>query len=266
MCTLSLSFNKNFAEWLHALPQENLTINNDGTITQKELGGVMDLTTLYEDQVNKTYHWELDLDNNYHFQLGTESQVNITEGKYTFHSHPIQIIEERKLKIGMPSGADFRGFLGLALSQASVMHTVVAQEGLYIISLSNELLLYPNYIQLLENTPDLYNEVAKQFEWINIVRDIRNLEGRQDLGDTPLYPQEIEAYVVIINTKRLSQWGQGGAFGLPPIFNIQFFNWDQIFDYQIFQISYPKSASFCRSCVNSDKYYNELVKEYAIQF
>lgn len=266
ICSLSLTFNKNFVNWLAKLPQRHTTLNSDGTLSQKEIGGSMLLANLQE--YNKQYYWELHLDTKKDFLVGTEEYVNIVNiGRYAFHSHPIEIMELRKkegLYIGVPSGTDYFSTLKYALSSGDflIFHSIISVEGIYIISINQELCKSPQIIQYINNLDPtvMKQKIMENFEWSLLAQKYMN----QIYPNLNLSQEHIPAYVNIVSNIPTSIFpNMPNVPNMPKIFTLQFYTWSEArapnFRFTVF---YRKTNDMCFNCNHSNTYRNEIIKEY----
>lgn len=244
-CRINLKYNTSFGRWLSKLPKGNLTLNFDKTLTQKELGGIMTVDNIH--QIQDTYAWELILDKDYETIIGTEDQVNIVEGRYTFHTHPINTILSRDLVLATPSAKDFSGFLHLALNKNAVFHSVITEEGIYILSLHPMWLTEQNF-ELLKKYPP-YNEIVQGMEWnqMGFIQDKNVRTG--DLVSRYLKKVE-EQQQKILNGK--------------PIFTVQFLYWSDIFLNKYFSVGYPTIHGECFPTERNILQFNKLYPANAV--
>lgn len=103
--------------------------NKDSGMTQKEHAGALYVSGKNGD-VNV-----LDINPDKWIE-GEEQGVPIVEALYNFHSHPKEAYITNKVNKAWPSAQDYIGFLLAVLEDNTILHIVVAIEGIYIISLS----------------------------------------------------------------------------------------------------------------------------------
>lgn len=225
-CSINLRFNTSFAKWLSKVPFGNLTLNHDKTLSQKELGGVLIIDNIYINNQQK-FIGELVLNTKYNTIIGTERQVNIIEGRYTFHSHPVNSIDTN-LALATPSAKDFAGFLFLALSKNAIFHSVITEEGIYIISLHPKWITEEIIKQLKSNPP--YKIVQENMEWNNI----GFIQNKNKL------PKElIPDYLEKIQKQQLQ------IFLGKEIFYVQFLDWQSVLTGKDTTIWYPTINDEC---------------------
>jgi len=133
VCNLSYKFTPTTIKKLKYLSKIGSSWNKDDNITQKEIAGI------FLSKINDSLITELELDEN-SILYGEEEGVNVVGGLYNFHSHPLEAYERNKVSLGWPSGQDYIGFLASYLHYNTILHVVIALEGVYIISLSDFLL------------------------------------------------------------------------------------------------------------------------------
>jgi len=268
ICSLYLTYNKSFVKWLAELPQRHTTLNPDGTLSQKEIGGSMLLDNLQED--NKQYYWELNLDEKKDFVVGTEEYVNMANiGRYVFHSHPVETMESRKkggLHIGIPSGTDYFGTLMLSLSSGEfvIFHSIISVEGIYIISLNQELCKSPEIIAQINKAEPTFirQQIIDNFEWLNVAKKyMKQTDGNLNVDKTHI-PEYINI-VSNITTIIFVESNIPNIPNMPKIFTVQFYTWSELSAPNFrFNIVYRKTNDICFNCDHSNIYRNEIIKEY----
>jgi len=107
------------------------SINNDGTITQKETVGCFKIQ-----KMNKNFIYLLEIDDG-KTEIGSEEEVNIVNCHFSFHSHPVVLYDVYNFDFGWPSNSDYLVYLK-SVEHHTIFHIVIANEGIYIISLSKE--------------------------------------------------------------------------------------------------------------------------------
>lgn len=244
-CRMNLKYDISFARWLSKLPKGNLTLNPDKTLTQKELGGVMTINNIH--QIQNTYGWELILDKNYETVIGTEEQVNIVEGRYTFHTHPINTIQNKDLVIAIPSAKDFVGFLSLALTKNAIFHSIITEEGIYILSL-HPIWLSEQSFEVLKKKPP-YNLIIQGMDW--------NQMGFIQDKNTPI-SELVPKYLLKVEEQ------QQKIFKGNPIFTVQFLSWYDIFINKYFSIAYPTIYGECFPTERNILEFNKLYPTYTV--
>ena len=79
---------------------------------------------------------------------GEVDQVPIAGGVFNFHSHPVSAYIRHHLLLGGPSTQDYVGFLAAVHEYNTIMHMVLAREGIYFIA------LYPTFIRCIDKIND----------------------------------------------------------------------------------------------------------------
>lgn len=272
ICSIYLTYNKNFIHWLEQLPKRHTTLNPDGTLTQKEIGGNMLLDNLQKD-VNNQYYWELDLNTKKDFVVGTEEFVNFITGRYIFHSHPIETIERAKktgINIGVPSGTDYFSTLKEAVSSYTdflIFHSIIAEEGIYTISLNQELSKLPQLIKHINNLDPtiIKQKIIDNFEWFNVAYKYMN----QPPGNLNVSEQHIPEYIKIVSnitTTIFLEPNIPNIPNMPKIFTVQFYTWSQVTAPNFrFYVFYRKIDDNCFNCNHSNIYRDEIIKKYLHQ-
>ena len=116
---------------LKKLSRFGSSLNNDGTISQKEIVGCFNLK-----KIDPNFVHILKLCDE-SFTFGTEEEVNNIKCRFSFHTHPFNLYDLYKFKLAWPSNSDYIGYL-LSVKTGTLFHIVVGNEGIYIISLSKE--------------------------------------------------------------------------------------------------------------------------------
>ena len=129
-CEIQIALTSDAIRYLRDLHSIGMTLNNDGTVSQKEIAGNLICNNVDKDLVHH-------LDINYESLItGSELGVSIAPGLYNFHSHPRQAYEKAKVKYGWPSAQDYVGFLMAFLDDSTIIHLVTSIEGLYSLTMS----------------------------------------------------------------------------------------------------------------------------------
>ena len=128
-CETKYVLSNSAIDQLKTLSFSEPTKNKDSSMTQKEHAGAMYVSGTNGD-VNV-----LDINQNKWIE-GKEQGVPIVEALYNFHSHPEEAYIANKVDKAWPSAQDYIGFLLAVLEDNTILHIVVAIEGIYIISLS----------------------------------------------------------------------------------------------------------------------------------
>ena len=130
-CAIQIKLSKKTCNYFKQLAKSGATLNKNGSISQKETAGSLDIHS-----VDNNLVYSLDVNKN-SIILGDEETVPIINSRYNFHSHPKEAYERHKVKMGWPSSQDFLGYLGSIMQFRTILHIVVCIEGVYIISLGN---------------------------------------------------------------------------------------------------------------------------------
>lgn len=155
-CTLNMRFNKSFAKWLKRLPLSASSLNENGTITQKEISSSFFLDNPKENSEGKII-WEIIRDKKVDKNFGEEEGVIVQHSRYNFHTHPREAYLSHNVKIGYPSGEDYLAFLKYSLYNEikTIFHCVITVEGIYTISIAEY------WIQNFENLQKLVLDKEK---------------------------------------------------------------------------------------------------------
>ena len=129
-CQMQVCLTAEAIGYLRDLQKIGMSLNSDGSITQKEMAGNLKC----EEVDNDLVHY-LGVDYN-SLLMGKEMGVSIAPGMYNFHSHPKGAYETAKVEFGWPSAQDYVGFLMAFLEDDTILHLVTTLEGLYIMSMS----------------------------------------------------------------------------------------------------------------------------------
>lgn len=180
---------------LKKLSRFGSSINNDGTISQKEIVGCFKLKKIEKINDSDFIHIIQICDNS--FTFGTEEEVNNIKCKFSFHTHPFTLYDIYKFKLAWPSNADYIGFL-LSVETGTLFHIVIGNEGIYIISLSRE---------WSRNTDFTVSDELKNFI-------IENFKFRKNKANITL-----KSYINKVNHIQ---------FQNKKIFNLEFRNWNEL--------------------------------------
>tara|TARA_Y100000389_G_C17427818_1_gene500648 strand:+ start:428 stop:1633 length:1206 start_codon:yes stop_codon:yes gene_type:complete len=214
-CKTQYRFSDRTIKILKKLSRIGSSWNSNGYISQKEMGG------RFLSKIDNDLNITLEIDDQ-SIITGEEEGVNIVEGLYNFHSHPIEAYERNKVSLGWPSGQDYLGFLASFLSYNTILHVVISLEGIYVLNLSNFWFNNKENIELGE---------IKDFILSNY-----KLECKDKLS-----PDE---YVSKVNQIRFSN---------KQLFKVKFIRWENIAD--MFRIEYPKTNE---NCIHNQNLFNFL--------
>ena len=131
--TLAFKLDSDTIEYFRDISQRGNSLNKDGTISQKELIGSLDVIGKEGDVL------VLGVDVHSIF-IGNSEDVKPSTSKFSFHTHPREAYEKHETNIGWPSCKDYIAFLSTIIRHKCIMHLVVAIEGIYIISLSPDMI------------------------------------------------------------------------------------------------------------------------------
>lgn len=124
-CTTTLCLSQNCINYLKSLTGNGRTRNGDGSITQKEIAGGL--------QVNQSGMLDVIPES---IIIGREEGVDIVPSHYNFHSHPKEAYIRHDVPLAWPSAQDYIGFLLAVKEDKTICHLVISIEGIYIISLT----------------------------------------------------------------------------------------------------------------------------------
>ena len=165
-CNLTMKFDKATAKFLKTLSKTGHTLDKNGKLTQKEIGGSLrllkDTIILKAESVT----------------TGDKEGIDIDHDIYNFHSHPEEAYINHSTHIGWPSCQDYLGFLGSVININAIMHVVATIEGVYIMSLAKEwttvtkshLKKQTKYIR--KNYNIAYKQAKTPAEYIDIIHSI----------------------------------------------------------------------------------------------
>jgi hypothetical protein len=194
-CTMSLRFTSTA---LKDLKKISVAPSSRKGKDQREMGGLLSVKRMgdiFEISVMKGSIYE-----------GTEDGIEMYRGVFNFHTHPRDAYTRHNVTIGWPSPTDYTGFLIAWETLGTILHVVVSQEGLYVMSLSPE--------------------------WDGKVTDsLLDLADEQCCWDRN---GTVEDYLQKVNSVE---------YGGNKIFEVVHFPWGMTA--HSFQISYPRSGQSC---------------------
>jgi hypothetical protein len=214
-CTLSAKLDASAVRYLRISTNAGSTINENGTITQKEIAG-----KLHVDHVTDDLTQVLAIDYQ-SIQTGDEEQVNVIDGLYNFHTHPVSAYESHKVLMGWPSAQDYVGYITSFLDTGTILHIVASVEGIYIISLGN---------YWLDSQNKELNKELSEF-----------ISTRYDLCSTSDKKHTPEWYIQQISSIRYKN---------AILFNTVYFPWNLASS--IFTVNFPRKMNMC--LVDQDEY------------
>ena len=290
-CSMNFYFEKFYAIYLERLCFTTLSVKNN-VISQKEIAGEFIINKLYCQLNNHQkcpinwvttgtgtppdFLWEISYnkDTILYKDVGTEHGVTIANASYfTFHTHPKNTYVLYNTTIGYPSGTDYKFVLNNY--KTTIFHAVISMEGIYIISFTNQFLLFiyeqsskpygkpipleASDLQFIENH---YDKDKAIFQAECISKNIINL--RDQINQYIIY---INNYTVTLNNN-ISVMGE--LTGLPDgtqgpvknisLFNVNFKSWNEIYNQDassVFNIKY--------SCLNNQCLINEKIRDSVIK-
>jgi hypothetical protein len=130
ICQMQVVLTSDTLRYLRDLQKIGMTINYDGSISQKEIAGNLICERVDKDLV---HHLTVDYDS---LLTGNEMGVSIVTGMYNFHSHPREAYDRANMKVGWPSSQDYLGFFMAFLEDGTIIHLVTSLEGIYVLSMS----------------------------------------------------------------------------------------------------------------------------------
>jgi hypothetical protein len=219
-CQVQARLTLDAVRYLRDLQHAGMSLNANGTITQKELAG-----NLKCESVDKGLVHYLGVDYS-SIITGDEMGVPIAPGLYNFHSHPKAAYEIARVQFGWPSGQDYIGFLIAYLEDDTILHIVATIEGIYILSIGE---------YWIENKATLPRDLATFI-----------LENYDFCGVTGKTPHQ---YAQDVNAVRYKDY---------PLFIVQYFPWN--WASQPFRVSYENKDSNCFTSDETWKYYERLYK------
>jgi len=217
-CEISIKLGDKAIKYLKKVSKMGSTINKNGIITQKEIGGKLFVNNIGDDMV---YILEVDKKS---IILGDEEGVKVVEGLYNFHSHPQEAYMRHNVKFGWPSAQDYLGFLGSSIVHGTILHIVSSIEGFYVLSMTE---YWNNNMKYLDD-------------------DVRNFI--LDKYDLCSYKQRsLIWYVNFVNNIKYKQ---------KSLFLVQFFTWDNA--KSSFSVPYINSCDNCFARQSTKEKYKYL--------
>jgi hypothetical protein len=233
-CTLKCVFKKSYARWLNKLSTKSSTLNADGTVTQKEIGGVFDLVIL--EKTDNDIIWQIIGDKN-KIVSGSELEVQIPFVRYNFHTHPSDTYILFNASIGFPSGDDYLAFLQHNYISNCIFTAVITKEGIYIISLNKNRIIKENQDKLKEMQTKIISSIDNMQKFKQYYQLDRTNYSNNNVIDAA------NKYCNDINNHNIDNDG--------PLFRCDFYTWPQIIQQDIIQINYPIVYNQCLPTDNS---------------
>ena len=263
-CSIDFRFMNEYAEIFHKLPMGASSFNADGSVTQKEVAGMLVLSDPDIDfdiidelgNMSKPVVWELSMNRDSRI-FGEETQVSHVAGKYSFHTHPRDTYdkkwyvpmanETRTVTMGYPSPGDYMNLLLNTMSLNLGFHIVMSAEGIYVMCLHKAWLLeitrlihavFPDSVGSTTIGAPTGAPVPGGETYISMVERVMNTYwGWQFPGMTTVESGREYARL----SSELRALGDTNS----PVFNVQFYTWDQVLAGVIINIDYPILDGVC---------------------
>ena len=269
-CTLNMRFNKSFARWLKRLPLSASSLNENGTITQKEISSSFFLDNPKENSDGKII-WEIIRDKKVEKKFGEELKAYPDQARYNFHTHPREGYVSNNIKISYPSPQDYIGFLNIALYNEikTIFHCVITIEGIYTISLAEFWINHFNFLQnhIIDNKEiEKYNKKIEEIEKSKESKELKEIEKSKvtppifQINEQTRNAISIKAQIPNIQTieqvgNMYSQHINNEMVGIihdnnqnvyhEPVFHVSFNSWEDIINGQVISIYYPSLYDQC---------------------
>jgi hypothetical protein len=220
-CKMHCALTEDAVNFLRSLSHSGHTKNGDGSVSQKEVAGV-----LHVEKVVDCYSADKCAPGDVVFIIGVdtktiehggEEDVDIAPSRYNFHSHPKEAYVRHSVHTAWPSNTDYLGVL--QLQESTIFHCVATLEGLYVISFENR----------IENTEANRKEVRAKFKLEHTLA---------------LTPSE---YIARVNRLKIN-----GVV----VYNVKYFKWDSA--QSIFGIKYGKDGHNCFANSKTIENYGEF--------
>lgn len=142
--------------------------------------------------------------------LGEHRRVKVTPTLFNFHTHPRS--EYKNIKFAWPSSNDVIGFSNL-YEKNTIIHFVVTVEGIYTISASSSCFL--------------------KRDRRDIEQDVYNFDYKRNSISPKQYIKEVGQITHSCNGR------------MTPMFQIKFYDWNEITPYTIFESCFQKTNGQC---------------------
>ena len=266
-CTLNMIFNKSFAKWLKRLSLSASSLNEDGTVTQKEVSSSFFLDNPKEDKDGQII-WEIVRDIKGNKNIGQEESVWIDEARYNFHTHPREAYLSHKVKVGYPSAQDYITFVKMAVydKNKTIFHCVITVEGIYTISIAE--FGVANFTKLQEFI--LKDNGVGITQFINKNLDINKDEVQNNI-QTKQADKKVGIYYEVQSNNQIKQAGKNYSDYVnnmrilndensidQPLFHVSFNTWDDIIKGEVISIYYPSLYNQCFIKQKTIKNYEKL--------
>ena len=139
---IDVKFDGEDLEYIKRLIYGGKTVNEDGTMSQKEVSGELFLEYESDDEFN------LKIEKGKNFNAHDEEQVRFVNGLVNFHTHPSDVYDSYDVDMMYPSPGDYISILtlmmqkysfekpGSALASPLLFSCIITIEGIYIVSLN----------------------------------------------------------------------------------------------------------------------------------
>lgn len=194
-CSATYKFDADNIILMQTFPQTSLTMNLDGTISQKEISGVYIIEGNFkvDDNGSKKIIWDIALDID-SLNYGTEgSTAIITESVYNFHTHPEQVYTKlhmlpyeqfvndqiiyKIIVVGHPSPPDYMSILYYSSTTTLKWHSVLSTTGIYIININKY--WYNSETKLATKMTQIISDTEKEL----LKREVNTVYGQILPGD-----------------------------------------------------------------------------------
>jgi hypothetical protein len=128
-CSLYAKLSKKAVSFLKTASKKGITVNKDGSKSQKELTGELEIEKVVRQGEKIIYIIDV---NRGSIESGDEEDVNVVATRYNFHSHPEEAYVRHSVEKAWPSVTDYLGYL--KLGKNTIFHCVATLEGVYIIN------------------------------------------------------------------------------------------------------------------------------------
>lgn len=137
---LDIRFDIEDLQYLKSLVYGGKTVNDDGTMSQKEVSGILCLERSDDS-------FELKIDKTKNFNAHDEEKVRFVNGLINFHTHPLEVYDKYDVDLLYPSPSDYLSILSFLIQKYCfedscltlsplLFSCVIAIEGVYIVSLN----------------------------------------------------------------------------------------------------------------------------------
>jgi len=185
---LSISLSPVAADYLKNISYRRRTANRNGTVSQKEVGGVFSI-----ERISAKSHYTLSI-NPDTFVHGDEEEIRIPSSYFSFHTHPHEAYVANNVDKGWPSVCDYLSFMESTVVSNGIAHVVIAREGYYILSRGKNSL----------GSRDPYNLAMREFIRTNYVYD----KHKHSVADYIKQINKLEFNNTSLITVQFAKWGQ----------------------------------------------------------